>query len=89
MALMFVWLMLVTAIAIAALVTSLLVLSRLPRRPPPPKYSSQYGSLPTGYGAPQRGYPSGPPAYPPGPIADPQAATWVPRSRCAELNITD
>lgn len=81
MAFMYVWLLLLTAIATAGLVTNLLVLSRLPRRQqgyPPPQYPQQPPPPPT-YGWPR----SAPP-----PI-DPPATTWVPGSRCAELNITD
>jgi hypothetical protein len=90
---MLVWLVLVTAIAIAALVASLVVLSRLPRQPAPPDgrvYPPQYGATPTVY-APrsQSGYPRGSRSNAPMIIADPDATSWVPRSRCAELNITD
>ncbi len=84
-----VWLVLVTAIAVAALVTSLVVLSRLPRRAAPPQYGSyppQYGPTPTVY-APQPQ--AGPFSNAPTMIADPDTTKWIPRSRCAELNITD
>ena len=83
------WLLVVTAIAIAALVTSLLALSRFPKRiRQPTTYPPQYGP-PQAYGPPRGAYPAGPAPYPPAPSPDPEAATWVPRSRCAELNITD
>jgi hypothetical protein len=90
MAFMYLWLLLLTAIASAGLVTNLMVLSRLPRRQqayPPPQYPQQppppqQTAPPPAYGWPQ----SAPPTI------DPQATTWVPGSpgsRCAELNITD
>jgi len=82
MAFIYVWLLLLTAIAIAGLVTNVLVLSRLPRRQqgyPPPQFPQQPPPPPPAYGWPQ----SAPPTI------DPQATTWVPGSRCAELNITD
>jgi hypothetical protein len=81
MAFIYVWLLLLTAIAIAGLVTNLLVLSRLPRRQqgyPPPQYPQQTPPPPA-YRWPQSGAPT----------IDPQATTWVPGRHCAELNITD
>jgi hypothetical protein len=90
MAFMYVWLLLLTAIAIAGLVTNLMVLSRLPRRQqgyPAPQYPQQ---------APPPHQPPPPPAYgwsqSSAPTVVPQETTWVPGrpgSRCAELNITD
>src|SRR6478672_742109 len=75
MTLVFLWLLLVTAIAIAALATSLVVLSRLPRQPrsysgPIQHQPQQPGTNPWGYG------PQSPGAAPP---PGPGATTWQPR----------
>jgi len=105
------WLLLITAISVAALVVSVMVWSRLPKHPasrspflpqqqsqflpvPPAFTSAQRQSpvppVPPTFAPPQGGFPHGPASVDePTVVRDLPETTWVPRSRCAELNITD